>query len=140
ARWVEAISHFQTTVSGAPDFAYRLMAKQATPEMAAALDLRSWRVAYTGAEPIRADTLRRFADAFAPSGFRRESLRPVYGLAEATLLVTCSVPGQQARSLMLDPDTAPGVLSQGAGGGRLSELSGCGRAVPGHAVRIVDPE
>jgi 8-amino-7-oxononanoate synthase len=65
----------------------------------------------------------------------------VYGLAEATLMVTCSVPGRQARTLMLDPDAAPGVLSQGAAAsGRLSELSGCGREVPGHTVRIVDPE
>jgi 8-amino-7-oxononanoate synthase len=142
ARWVEAISHFQATVSGGPDFAFRLCAKQTAPELASALDLRSWRVAYTGAEPIRTDTLRRFADAFAVSGFRAESLRPVYGLAEATLMVTCGVPGRRAKALMLDPDATTGsALAAGAAaGGRVTEVAGCGRAIPGHDMRIVDPE
>ncbi len=52
------------------------------------LDLSSWQVAFNGAEPVRAGTLRRFADTFAPCGFRSAAFRPCYGLAEATLLVS----------------------------------------------------
>ena len=47
-----------------------------------------WMVAAIAAEPIRAGTLRRFAEAFAPAGFRAEAFFPCYGLAEATLVVS----------------------------------------------------
>jgi len=40
------------------------------------LDLSSWEVAFNGAEPVRADVMNRFADAFAPSAFRREAFYP----------------------------------------------------------------
>ncbi|AUX21618.1 hypothetical protein SOCEGT47_021040 [Sorangium cellulosum] len=86
-RWLRAISHFRATTSGGPNFAYDLCARKATREDRAQLDLRSWTVAFNGAEPVRADTLDRFADAFAPCGFRREAFYPCYGLAEATLFV-----------------------------------------------------
>ena len=58
------------------------------PSNARDLDLSRWRVAFNGAEPIRPETLDRFAEAFAPAGFRREAFLPCYGLAEATLLVS----------------------------------------------------
>ena len=58
------------------------------PISAATLDLSSWTVAFSGAEPVRAETLERFAETFAPCGFRPEAFYPCYGLAEATLLVS----------------------------------------------------
>jgi amino acid adenylation domain-containing protein len=87
-RWLEAISRYRGTVSGGPNFAYELCVRKAAPETMAGLDLSSWRVAFNGAEPVRASTLERFAEAFAPCGFRRDALYPCYGLAEATLFVT----------------------------------------------------
>lgn len=87
-RWLQAISRYQATVSAGPNFAYDLCVRKTTPEQRAELDLRSWQVAFNGAEPIRADTLERFASTFAPYGFRREAFFPCYGLAEATLLVS----------------------------------------------------
>ncbi|WP_437329115.1 AMP-binding protein [Sorangium sp. So ce381] len=87
-RWLKAISHFRATTSGGPNFAYDLCARKATREDLAALDLRSWTVAFNGAEPIRAETLDRFAAVFAPCGFRREAFYPCYGLAEATLFAS----------------------------------------------------
>ena len=59
-----------------------------TPEQRETLDLSSWDVAYNGAEPIRADTMERFAATFADCGFRPGAFHPCYGLAEATLLVS----------------------------------------------------
>ena len=88
-RWLRAISRYRVTRSGAPNFAYDLCVRRIGAADRAALDLRSWRDAYNGAEPIRRDTLERFASAFAGSGFRPRAFRPCYGLAEATLLVTC---------------------------------------------------
>src|SRR5712692_8682608 len=87
-RWLQAISHLKATVSGGPDFAYNLCVRKITPEQRATLDLSSWQVAFTGAEPIRSETLERFTETFAPCGFRREAFYPCYGLAEATLIIS----------------------------------------------------
>jgi amino acid adenylation domain-containing protein len=87
-RWLSALSRYGGTVSGGPNFAYDLCARKVRPEDRAALDLSRWEVAFNGAEPVRAETLDRFAAAFASCGFRREALFPCYGLAEATLFVT----------------------------------------------------
>ncbi len=86
-RWLEAISHYQATTSGGPNFAYDLCVRKITPEQRASLDLSSWEVAFNGAEPVRAETLERFASYFAPCGFRREAFYPCYGMAEATLFI-----------------------------------------------------
>jgi polyketide synthase 12 len=87
-RWLTAISRYRPHTSGGPNFAYELAIKHATPELLSGLDLSSWKVAFNGAEPVRAATLRRFTETFAPAGFRREASYPCYGLAEATLMVT----------------------------------------------------
>ncbi|HSL83854.1 MAG TPA: AMP-binding protein, partial [Thermoanaerobaculia bacterium] len=84
-RWLQAIDRYRGTTSGGPNFAYDLCVAKTSPEARAALDLSSWTLAFNGAEPIRAATLERFAEAFAPAGFRREAFYPCYGLAEATL-------------------------------------------------------
>jgi acyl-CoA synthetase (AMP-forming)/AMP-acid ligase II len=86
-RWLQAISHYRGEISGAPDFAYAITARKVTPEQKAGLDLSSWRLAFNGAEPVRAATLEQFADAFQSCGFRREALAPAFGMAEATLFI-----------------------------------------------------
>ena len=92
-RWLHAISNYRATTSGGPNFAYDLCVQRSTPEERAMLDLSSWSVAFNGAEPVRAETMERFANVFASCGFRRESFYPCYGLAEATLIVSGKQPG-----------------------------------------------
>ena len=87
-RWLQAISRYKATISGGPNFAYEMCARGITPEQRETLDLSSWDVAYNGAEPVRADTMKRFAATFASCGFRPALLHPCYGLAEATLMVS----------------------------------------------------
>ena len=87
-RWLQAISHYRVTTSGGPNFAYELCINQITPQQKETLDLSSWTLAFTGAEPIRAETLERFAQSFSSCGFRPETFYPCYGMAEATLLVS----------------------------------------------------
>ncbi|MFD9366745.1 fatty acyl-AMP ligase [Streptomyces sp. NPDC060020] len=87
-RWLRAISTYRGTLSAAPNFAFDLCTRKVTAEDRATLDLSSWSVATNGAEPIRADSMIRFAEAFASTGFRPETIIPVYGLAESTLLVS----------------------------------------------------
>ena len=87
-RWLQAISDFKATTSGGPNFAYELCVQKIKPEQIAGLDLSSWKVAFTGAEPIRVQTLERFAKTFADCGFRMEAFYPCYGMAETTLFVS----------------------------------------------------
>ncbi len=87
-RWLRAVSMYHAHTSGGPNFAYDLCTRKVSDEERAGLDLGRWEIAFNGAEPVRADTLERFADRFAVCGFRGEAFFPCYGLAEATLFVT----------------------------------------------------
>lgn len=110
-RWLRAISVTGATISGGPNFAYELCVRRVSDQEREGLDLRRWRLAFNGAEPIRQSTLDAFRDMFAPCGFDAGAFRPCYGLAEATLLVT----------------TGRGATTS------------CGHAAPGTDMRIVDP-
>jgi acyl-CoA synthetase (AMP-forming)/AMP-acid ligase II len=87
-RWLQALSDKKATHSAAPNFAYDLCVRKIPPEKRATLDLSHWCTALNGAEPVRAEVLKKFAEAFQVSGFKATALCPGYGLAEATLKVT----------------------------------------------------
>lgn len=87
-RWLRAISHYKANTSGGPNFAYDLCINKITSEQRESLDLSSWQLAFNGSEPVRAETLERFAATFAPNGFRIESFYPCYGMAETTLITS----------------------------------------------------
>lgn len=132
-RWLAAVSRYRPHTSGGPNFAYELCLRHATPEFLDSLDLSSWKVAFNGAEPVRAATLRRFGETFGAAGFRCEASYPCYGLAEATLMVTGG--SVDAPPTLLEPD--------GSGphaGDADAAAVGCGRPGPGTTVLIVDPE
>jgi len=78
ARWLRAISDYRGTTSGGPNFAYDHCVDHITDAQLAGVDLRSWSVAFNGAEPVRAATLERFTAAFAPYGFRPTAVHPCY--------------------------------------------------------------
>lgn len=86
--WLHGIHKFGATVSGGPNFAYDLCVKRIDEEKLEGLDLSTWEVAFNGAEPVRASTLKAFSERFAPYGFRHEAHLPCYGLAEGTLIIT----------------------------------------------------
>ena len=96
--WLETVSRLGVTISGGPNFAYDLCVRKSTPEQRRSMDLSRWEVAFCGAEPVRAESLNLFAEAFAEAGFRREAFYPCYGLAEATLIVTGGRRGGGART------------------------------------------
>ena len=140
-RWLQAISRTGATISGGPNFAYDLCVEKTTPEQRAGLDLSCWRVAFNGAEPVRAETLDRFAEAFAPAGFRREAFLPCYGLAEATLLVSGGPSGRPPVVLSVDAEAlGRGEVAEAAS---LPAGQAAGRQRPASptaiASSIVDP-
>ncbi|MGB6877258.1 MAG: AMP-binding protein [Candidatus Acidiferrales bacterium] len=95
-RWLQAISRHRGTLSPAPNFAYELCVRKIDEHDMEGLDLSCWRAALNGAEPVRLETLKRFAEKFARCGFHREALLPVYGLAEASLGVAAPEMGMSA--------------------------------------------
>ncbi|WLH94188.1 AMP-binding protein [Pseudomonas hefeiensis] len=135
-RWLEAISEHGGTISGGPDFAYRLCSERVSDSALKRLDLSGWRVAYSGSEPIRLDSLERFAEKFAPCGFTPDSFMASYGLAEATLFVAGTPRSQGIPSLRMD-DTA--LAHHRAEPGQGSTVMSCGVSQPGHTVLIVEP-
>ncbi len=87
-RWLQGISQYKATTSGGPNFAYQLCIDKIKPEQLVNLDLSSWEVAFIGAEPIRHQTLDRFARIFASRGFSKKAFYPCYGMAENTLFIS----------------------------------------------------
>ena len=140
-RWLEAICRFRATHSGGPNFAYELCAARISAEQRASLDLSSWKMALNAAEPVRADTLRRFAEAFAPCGFDAAAFSPGYGLAECTLKATAVRIGDaptvlRVRGEALERDRVE-IAGEDAGEGRA--LIGCGQSEIGTRIVIANP-
>ena len=140
-RWLQAISDFKAHYSAGPNFAYDLCVQKVAEEQRATLDLSSWRIALSGAEPIRSETLRRFAETFASCGFRPETFYPAYGLAEATLLVT----GSRTHAQPVVQTVQKRALAQHCiapahdGDADAQTLVGCGQSQLEQQLCIVDP-
>ena len=139
--WLALIGQYGGTLSPAPNSAFQVCARVAKLRPPKNLDLSSWRVALCGAEPVHEATLRDFHQIFGRFGLRREVLRPVYGLAEATLAVTLSPAKQPFRAERVDPAScAPGATVMASTGHGEIAVVGCGRVIAGHELRIVDGE
>ena len=133
ALWLRAIARHRATVSVAPSFGYEVAVKRVRDEELAGCDLSSWRLAVCGAEPVPLAGLERFARRFAPHGFDRRALCPVYGLAEATLAVTFTPPGRGPAALGVDP-VRLAVAGEAVPGAR--PIVSVGVPVPGAEVQV----
>jgi acyl-CoA synthetase (AMP-forming)/AMP-acid ligase II len=138
--WLRAISDAGRANAAAPNFAYEMCARRSKPEQRAQLDLSRWTLALVGAEPVRARTMRLFAETFAPCGFRPETFFPSYGLAESTVMVSGGPVGRGAVMHTFDAQAlaAGRVRLAGPGGGE-RELVGCGQIQPTLTVVITRP-
>src|SRR5688572_23933598 len=140
-RWLEAMSRYRATTSGAPNFAYDLCVERTTDEERAALDLSAWRTSFNGAEPVRADTIARFVEAFAVCGVRRSVIVPCYGLAETTLIVSGGPADRAPTSLQVERRALEqGLLRIPVPGEDTSLLVTSGAPAEEHEVAIVDVE
>ncbi|MEM1168085.1 MAG: fatty acyl-AMP ligase [Cyanobacteria bacterium P01_H01_bin.35] len=140
-RWLQAISRYQGTTSGGPNFAYDLCVRKIKPEQIQTLDLSSWEVAFNGAEPISAEVLERFTNTFAVCGFRREAFYPCYGMAEATLIIS----GGNKLSPTVETTIATSALEQNqivlvSQTEKTKTLVGCGQTLTDQQIKIVHPE
>jgi amino acid adenylation domain-containing protein len=144
-RWLQAISQYRGTTSGAPNFAYELCMQKITAEQRQRLDLSSWKVAFNGAEPIRSQTLERFAAEFADCGFRREAFYPCYGMAETTLMVSGGHYAhppviQTLQKTALEHHRIVDAAIDIHEPDEIQSLVGCGRTMPQQQIVIAHPE
>jgi acyl transferase domain-containing protein/acyl-CoA synthetase (AMP-forming)/AMP-acid ligase II/acyl carrier protein len=141
-RWLQAITRHRATTSGGPSFAYEMCVRGIRPEQREGLDLSSWDLAFNGAEPVRADVIDRFCDAYGPYGFRREAFYPCYGLAEATLIATGGARRDRPKLLSVPAESLQLGKIVGDNGQPAASrvLVGCGRALGNERVVIVDPQ
>ncbi|WGS49840.1 fatty acyl-AMP ligase [Paraburkholderia sp. D15] len=144
-RWLTEISARRCTLSGAPNFAYELCIDKIADGRLQTLDLSCWALAYSGAEPIRADTLERFAARFGAAGFRRQAFYPCYGMAETTLFVAGK--RHETSPLVLTIDTTSygrgsceTVGEDVAAEAPQRQIVSCGVTVADLDVCVVDPK
>ncbi len=141
--WFQAITRHHGSIAFAPNFAYALCIKRIKPSDLNGINLSSWRVAGCGAEPIRPETLETFAETFAPIGFNDQALCASYGLAESSLAVAFGELGQGIHTMSVDGATLweKGEAKPVAEGDEGTvRLVSCGRAFPGHSVRVFPPD
>ncbi len=139
--WLWTIHRHRGTLSAAPNFAFELCLHKVDEESIDGLDLSSLRFVANGAEPISADTIRRFTDRFAKFGFRAEAMGPVYGLAENAVGLAFPPPGRppvidriERDALSVDGRAVPAKADDATA----IEFVACGRPLSGHEIRIVD--
>ncbi|MEH2405959.1 condensation domain-containing protein [Nostoc sp.] len=141
-RWLQAISHYKGTTSGAPNFAYDQCIQRITQQQKETLDLSSWSVAFNGAEPVRGEILERFAASFAECGFRPEAFYPCYGMAEATLMVSGGIKTALAQVRTVDKSALSQnqIVSATAQSKDIQTFVSCGQTIPQQQIVIVNPE
>jgi acyl-CoA synthetase (AMP-forming)/AMP-acid ligase II len=139
--WLRAISDYRAEVGCSPNFGYDLCVDRYRAEQMQGVDLSCWKIALNGAEPVHAETIARFIETFAGHGFDPTAAFPAYGMAEATLLIsggsrgaghvtrTVSRSALQAHEVTAPADTADAQT-----------LVGCGRALAGERIAIVEPD
>ena len=141
SHWLHAIHRHRGTISGGPNFAYELCMRRIPEHELGGLDLSSWRFAFNGAEPVSPETIANFEEKFAAYGLRKNVMSPVYGLAECTVGLAFTPPGEPWRVDLLDRERfshdAEAVPARADDPAPL-KVVGCGRAIPDHDLRVVD--
>ncbi|MBW4615648.1 MAG: fatty acyl-AMP ligase [Desmonostoc vinosum HA7617-LM4] len=142
SRLLKAISTYQATISGGPNFMYDLCVQRVKPEQITDLDLSRWEIAGNGAEPIRPETLEQFTALFAPYGFRQEAFYLSYGMAEATLWISGGAFKESSAIQFVDEQALEQnrvvIVPESQTGAR--RVISCGYPWPGNRVMIVNPQ
>lgn len=138
---LDAIGRFRPTYIVGPNFSFALLARalgrrSPDPEL-----LSSIRCTWNGAEPIQAESIERFIAAAAPFGYSPGAMMPCFGLGEATLVVSCTRPGDGLAVDVVDADAlSRGTAQPLAAGGRPARVVSCGAPVRHMEIDILDDD
>ena len=139
--WLRAISHYRAEITASPNFAYDLCVARLRADQMEGVDLSSWKIILVGAEPIRATTLEKFIETFAPYGLAPLAINPGFGMAEATLIVSMSPVGAGHATRTLSRAALQGnVIRDPDDKDDAHVLVGCGYPIPDSRLAIVDPQ
>jgi acyl-CoA synthetase (AMP-forming)/AMP-acid ligase II/acyl carrier protein len=140
---MQKASELKATQLCSPNFGYKHFLKLFERKGLDNLDLSAVRLILNGAEPISWDLCESFLSALAPFGLRRNTMCPVYGLAEATVAVTFPEPGQEYSRIVVDRHNlkigAPCVELKPGDADAVSFVK-VGRAVRDCEIRITDDD
>ncbi len=139
--WLRKATELHATVLCSPNFGFQHYLKQYQLKGSPGLDLSAVRMIINGAEPISAELCDRFLRAMASNGLSAGSMFTVYGLAEASVAVSCPEPGAPMGVLYLDRHrfrVGEPVGQLAAGDPKAAAFVKLGRPVPGTRVRITD--
>ncbi len=140
-RWLSAISKYRGTATVAPNFAYDFCVHRIKEDEIKELDLSSLRVAFNGAEPIHASTLKNFHERFQSAKLRDDVFLPCYGLAEATLIVSGRDMSRPIKLKKVGLDSLSNHRAVETDSAFCSKVFvGCGQSCSGVEIRIVDPK
>ena len=141
SQWLRAIHRHRGTISGGPNFSYELCLRRIPEHELEGLDLSSWRFAFNGAEPVSPETMAQFEERFARYGFGKNVMAPVYGLAEASVGLAFTPPGERWQADVLDRErfalTGEAVEARPDDPAPLKVVS-CGNVLADHDMRVVD--
>ncbi|MEJ0078909.1 MAG: fatty acyl-AMP ligase [Alphaproteobacteria bacterium] len=139
--WLRAISHYRAEITASPNFAYDLCVARLRADQMEGVDLSSWKIILVGAEPIRAATLDKFIETFAPYRLAPSAVNPGFGMAEATLIVSMSPVGSGVDTRRLSRSALQANdIRDAADTGDAQVLVGCGYPIPDSRLAIVDPQ
>jgi len=141
SQWLRAIHRHGGTISGGPNFCYELCLRRIPEHELEGIDLSSWRFAFNGAEPVSPETMIGFTEKFARWGFRKNAMSPVYGLAECSVGLAFTPPGEPWQVDLLDREqfsSSGEAVPAREGDPAPLKVVACGRAIPDHELRVVD--
>src|SRR6266702_127393 len=139
--WLRAISHYRAEVACSPNFGFDLCVSRYRADQMEGIDLSSLKIALNGAEPVHADTIARFIEAFALHGFDPRAMYPAYGMAEATLLISGGTRGGGHVTRSVSRAALQAHAAEAPSDADDAQIVvGCGRALADELVAIADPE
>ena len=141
--WLTLASRIRASILCSPNFGYKHYLKVLGDRPLEGLDLASVRLIFNGAEPISVELCEEFLTRLAPARLPRNSMYPVYGLAEASLAVSFPPPGAPLRTLALNRHrlaVGSAVEPIDKGSRDAVQLVSEGRAIPYCNVRVTDDE
>ncbi len=140
--WLALMSQNRATMTYAPSFGYDLCTRRVGPEQLKGLDLSPFRRAGIGGDMIQPAVLNRFAEVFAPTGFREQALHPSYGMAETCVGITFAPldAGLRVDRVRRDKLAADIAEPSDIDDDTTRALVICGAPLPGHVAEVRDEQ
>jgi len=139
--WLQKMCTEKATYSMAPNFAYALAAKafEHKNEDSFHYDFSSVRHLINGAEPVKMETIEYFEQLLTPYGLVKDAVKPGYGMAEATLIMSINIHDTRALTVNKNKLEQGFELNQ-VDNSEITQLVRCGKIHDSFMIKIVDPE